>query len=1529
MRKFTFFIALMLSLSAWAFHDFKSGDCYYNIISNTPPYTVRVAQGWGIWNGSWYAIKYSGDIVIPDSVVYNNICYSVISIDNLIFYDCPALTSVKVGNNIQYIGKHYFANNPRLKKVVLPESLTTISDEAFIQCDSLHTINIPSSLTTVGKNLFGDCPLLDTVIWNLRDASLDVKPLYNNDNISYVIIGDSVTTIGKSAFSSCSNLQTVEWGRNLKIIGESAFSNTGLRSVILPEGVDSIAHGAFYSCDSLQVVSIPSSVRRIFERANSNNAPFRDCHTIDSIYWNANQCPDLPFTYIYTKGIQVVEFGDSIKHIPNNFCEKFDSLKTVIFPTTLQSIGNNAFNSCKKLTSIVISDSVTTIGKSAFSSCSNLDTVKVLASIPPTLGNNAFTNSPICLIPCGMFDVYQNSIWKSQMGNIEEMCDLRDGTSCEAAIPIHWQDSIELDGNADIWYQVDIARAITSGKDLVWRIHNPHMPGFGVDCSETLLMEVYSDCTDSEPIYSVQIDALCPSERHTEKFDFEEYLKEAKETIYVHFVSNGFYYATQFVLSADFATNTELEDNCDEIQTYVIGESNGLFSDNQFTPTDDWYGLDFTNFKNSGTRCYLHINNTSSDVIEVSLDFYESCSSVETIFSYSDTLEPNTNVVLPFDYTPYDIAYLHAVSTGDVLIEWIIGNKCGDNLYWDYENEHLTITGYGDMYDYIFLFDMAPWSSFPIKQISLPDNLTSIGAWAFSMQEITSINIPSSVTKIGGWAFSFCPELQSINIPESVISIGETSTELLYGGSPFVGCYSLSSITVEEGNANYDSRENCNAIIHTVSNSLIAGCRNTIIPENITKIGSWAFSGGLGDEEDRLIIPGYLDTMHYAITIPKKVKSIGEGAFMYSYFDTLYVEAINPPTIDSTTFNTNPTCYVPCGTHEIYQSSEWRNFMGAINTINQTEYFEETIVACDSYDWNGQTYTESGDYVYTTIAANNCDSIVTLHLTINQIKYAEESVVTCDSYTWNGETYTASGDYTYTTVAANGCDSIVTLYLTINATKYAEETATACDSYNWNGKTYTESGDYVYTTVAANGCDSIVTIHLTINNSEMGKTEYVTICYGETYTWNGQTYAATGEYSVTLTNAAGCDSVATLQLTIMPEAVTTTETVVIGSDELPYTWRDNTYSATGRYTVVEQYTTAACDSVIYVLDLTVLTAGNHDEQSVTICDSEVPYLWYGESYTATGKYTYTEKYVGTDIDSIRHILNLMVNSTVNTEESVTACDSYEWNGETYTQSGEYTYTTTAANGCDSIVTLHLTINKSEHVEFSMTACDSYEWHGLTYTMSGDYMYNTTTASGCEHVETLHLTILPKATTERENLALCPSELPYEWYGQLLTAAGSYSTTEQYAGMECDSVIHELTLDVYVQTLPVTVTLPIVRTGEAIDVTIPTAEIQAHIAAETWYAPNAEVAWYIMDNSDWGTLTDEPVAAGIKEVILKYAVKTDCGNVESNNMVIAIEPTGVANTNSPSPISNCQKILYEDHIYILRDGKIYSVMGQEL
>ena len=138
--------------------------------------------------------------------------------------------------------------------------------------------------------------------------------------------------------------------------------------------------------------------------------------------------------------------------------------------------------------------------------------------------------------------------------------------------------------------------------------------------------------------------------------------------------------------------------------------------------------------------------------------------------------------------------------------------------------------------------------------------------------------IPNSVTSIGDYAFSYCSSLTSMTIPNSVTSIG---------GLAFYWCTSLTSIVVEKGNITYDSRENCNAIIETATNTLILGCNSTVIPNSVTSIGGWAFSNCVALTS--ITIPNSVTSIGgYAfywcegltsIIIPNSVTSIGNGAF--------------------------------------------------------------------------------------------------------------------------------------------------------------------------------------------------------------------------------------------------------------------------------------------------------------------------------------------------------------------------------------------------------------------------------------------------------------------------------------------------------------------------------------------------------------------------------------------------------------------------------------------------------------------------
>ena len=132
-----------------------------------------------------------------------------------------------------------------------------------------------------------------------------------------------------------------------------------------------------------------------------------------------------------------------------------------------------------------------------------------------------------------------------------------------------------------------------------------------------------------------------------------------------------------------------------------------------------------------------------------------------------------------------------------------------------------------------------------LTSIDIPNSVTKIGSSAFSRcTGLTSIDIPNSLTFIDDWTFYYCTGLTSIVIPNSVTSIG-------YGA--FLGCTGLTSIVVVSGNSRYDSRNNCNAIIETANNTLIVGCKNTIIPNSVTSIGEYAFYNCTG--LTRVVIP--------------------------------------------------------------------------------------------------------------------------------------------------------------------------------------------------------------------------------------------------------------------------------------------------------------------------------------------------------------------------------------------------------------------------------------------------------------------------------------------------------------------------------------------------------------------------------------------------------------------------------------------------------------------------------------------------
>ena len=242
---------------------------------------------------------------------------------------------------------------------------------------------------------------------------------------------------------------------------------------------------------------------------------------------------------------------------------------------------------------------------------------------------------------------------------------------------------------------------------------------------------------------------------------------------------------------------------------------------------------------------------------------------------------------------------------------------------------------------------------------------------------------------------------------------------------------------------------------------------------------------------------------------------------------------------------------------------------------------------CDSYTWiDGITYTSSNNTATDTlINAAGCDSVVTLELTISNSTAGVDVQSHCDSYTWiDGITYTSSNNTaTDTLVNAAGCDSIVTLDLTIINSTAGVDVQSHCDSYTWiDGITYTSSNNTATDTlINAAGCDSVVTLDLTISNSTSG-VDVQNHC--DSYTWiDGITYTSSNNTATdTLINAAGCDSIV-IDLTIS----NSTAGVDVQSHCDSYTWIDGiTYTSSNNTATDTLINAAGCDSVV-ILDLTI------------------------------------------------------------------------------------------------------------------------------------------------------------------------------------------------------------------------------------------------------------------------------------------------------------------------------------------------------
>ena len=381
---------LFISISSSAV-EVEIGGLWYEVISKTKE--AKVIQ---YKNNN----KYSGNIVIPSTVEYND-NYSVTSIGDYAFGGCSGLTSVTIPNSVTSIGDGAFIGCSGLTSVAIPNSVTSIGNSAFYYCGGLTSVTIPNSVTSIGQEAFRYCRGLTSVTIPDGVTSIGEATFLWCSCLTSVTIGNSVTSIGENAFYGCNNLNTltilsstpptlgegvfsistqiivpfeslglyestVGWNNYSDVIKSSFFSNgfyylaenykSPVTIVTNPNGysgniyipetvqyggitfnVSSIDKESFAGCSELHSITIPKSITNVGTRA------FSDCTGLESVT-------------IHSTSI-------------GSWFSGLTSIKEIIIGNEVATIGDNAFKGCSGITSIAIPNSLTSVGSNAFSGC--------------------------------------------------------------------------------------------------------------------------------------------------------------------------------------------------------------------------------------------------------------------------------------------------------------------------------------------------------------------------------------------------------------------------------------------------------------------------------------------------------------------------------------------------------------------------------------------------------------------------------------------------------------------------------------------------------------------------------------------------------------------------------------------------------------------------------------------------------------------------------------------------------------------------------------------------------------------------------------------------------------------------------------------------------------------------------------------------------------------------------------------------------------------------------------------------------